>query len=212
MQGDGAASSVRNASTKAPPPSPIYTPSEGSSPRLGRTNSKEQYVFYYDMRFVQLLGAPSTYPDVDDVFEREPFAARFAAGGFDFVLVNIHVKPDDADAEIRALGDVVAWAEAEFQDPDVIVLGDLNADCTYFDEADRQAAVPMNWITPDDTDTTVKGTVCTYDNFLLTDSLMDEFTGEIELFRFDTEYGLDQAAAEDVSDHYPVFAVFAIGQ
>jgi endonuclease/exonuclease/phosphatase family metal-dependent hydrolase len=181
-------------------------------PRLGRTNSKEQYVFYYDMRFVQLLGAPSTYPHVDDVFEREPFAARFAAGGFDFVLVNIHVKPDDADAEIRALGDVVAWAEAEFQDPDVIVLGDLNADCTYFDEADRQAAVGMNWITPDDFDTTVKGTVCTYDNFLVADSLMDEFTGEIELFRFDTEYGLDQAAAEDVSDHYPVFAVFANGQ
>ena len=66
----------------------------------------------------------------------------------------------------------------------------------------------MNWITPDDFDTTVKGTVCTYDNFILSDSLTDEFTGAIEVFRFDTEYGLDQAAAEDVSDPYPVYAVF----
>lgn len=181
-------------------------------PRLGRTTSKEQYAFYYDMRFVQLMGKPATYPDADDVFEREPLAARFSAGGFDFVLVNVHVKPDDADAEIRALADVVAWAEGEFQDADVIVLGDLNADCDYFDEAERQAAGAMNWITPDDFDTTVKGTVCTYDNFLLSDSLMDEFSGEIEVFRFDTEYGLDQPTAEDVSDHYPVFAVFSVGQ
>jgi hypothetical protein len=81
-------------------------------PRLGRTTSKEQYAFYYDMRFVQLVGKPETYPDADDVFEREPFAARFVAGGFDFVLLNVHVKPDDAEAEIRALGDVVVWAEA----------------------------------------------------------------------------------------------------
>ena len=41
---------------------------------------------------------------------------------------------------------------------------------------------------------------------------MDEFSGEIEVFRFDTEYGLDQPTAEDVSDHYPVFAVFSVGQ
>lgn len=62
-------------------------------------------------------------------------------------------------------------------------------------------------LTQDDFDTTVKGTVCTYDSFLLTDSLMDEFSGEIDLFRFDGEYGLDQQTAEDVSDHYPAFSL-----
>lgn len=177
-------------------------------PRLGRTNSKEQYVFYYDMRYVQLVGKGETYPDVDDVFEREPFGARFLAGGFDFVLLNVHIKPDDAEAEMRALPAVVSWAEATFGDGDVMILGDLNADCTYFDEAGRQDAVGMNWITPVDFDTTVSATDCTYDNFIIADTLMDEFTGEVGVFRFDTEYGLAQDAAEDVSDHYPVYAVF----
>ena len=57
----------------------------------------------------------------------------------------------------------------------------------------------MNWITPDDFDTTVKGTVCTYDNFILSDSLMDEFTGDVGVFRF----AVENAAASIVLAHNP---------
>jgi len=179
------------------------------SERLGRTTSKEQYAIYYDQLVVDVVGAPATYPDAGDVFEREPFGARFHAAGFDFVLLNVHIKPDDALAEISALNDVVVWAVDRFQDEDVVILGDFNADCSYLSEEIREAVLPLNWITPTDFDTTVAGTVCTYDNIVLSESLMDEFTGAVEVFRFDAEYGLVGELTEDVSDHYPVWASFS---
>ncbi len=180
-------------------------------PRLGRSRSKEQYVFYYDANIVDIVGEPWTYPDPDDVFEREPFLAQFRVGDFDFVLANIHVKPSDALAEIDALDEVHAWAVAQYGDTDVVILGDLNADCSYFKEGTQRDVLDMNWITPTRLDTTVKNTDCTYDHFVISDSLLDEYTGSIGGYRFDTAHGLDQRAAAEVSDHYPVFAVFTAG-
>jgi endonuclease/exonuclease/phosphatase family metal-dependent hydrolase len=179
------------------------------SPRLGRSSSKEEYAFYYDTDVVEIVGEPATYPDPGDVFEREPFLARFRVGGLDFVLANIHIKPDDAVAEIDALDDVHAWGTSRFGDLDIIIAGDLNADCTYFNEDTQRGVLDMNWITPKGFDTTVRDTDCTYDHFVITDSLLDAYTGSIGVFRFDTAYGLTQEAAVAVSDHYPVFAVFS---
>ena len=177
-------------------------------PRVGRTIAKEQYAIYYDTDVVRLLDLPATYPDVEDVFEREPFCARLLAGGMDFVLVTVHTKPEDAAAEIAALPDVVRWASELFGDDDVIVLGDLNADGGFFDENERQAALDMHWITPTDFDTTLSDTDHTLDNFVVSDSLVEEFSGDTGVLRFDVEYALDVATALAVSDHYPVFAVF----
>jgi deoxyribonuclease-1-like protein len=181
-------------------------------PRLGRSRSKEEYAFYYDTNVVALVGEPATYPDPGDVFEREPLLARFRVGPLDFVLANIHVKPDDAVAEIDALDDVHAWAKSEFGDTDVIVLGDLNADCSYFKEDTQRGLLDMNWITPVGFDTTVKDTDCTYDHFVISDSLLDEYTGRIGVYRFDAEYGLTREFSTKVSDHYPVFGVFTSGR
>jgi endonuclease/exonuclease/phosphatase family metal-dependent hydrolase len=179
------------------------------SGRLGRTRSKEQYVFYFDTRRVAMVGAPATYPDYGDLFEREPFGVRFRAGELDFVLLNVHIKPDDAPAEIKALGDVHRWAVEVFGDSDVVILGDFNADCRYFAEGTREALLDMNWITPPHFDTTVKDTDCTYDHFVISDSLVDAFIGSVGVFRFDLEYDLTREFSEDVSDHYPVWASFA---
>ena len=181
------------------------------SPRLGRSKSKEEYAFYYDTDLVDIVGEPWTYPDPGDRFEREPFAARFSAAGFDFVLVNIHVRPDDAVAEIDALDDVHEWATAQFGDTDIIVMGDLNADCSYFKEHEQQGLLDMNWITPKGFDTTVKDTDCTYDHFVISDSLLGEYTGQIGVYQFDAEYGLTRKFSTKISDHYPVFAVFSGG-
>ena len=93
---------------------------------------------------VDVIGEPWTYPYPGDRFEREPFLARFRVGSLDFVLANIYVKPGDAVAEIDALDDVHEWAKAEFGDTDIIVLGDLNADCCYFKEDMQRALLDMN--------------------------------------------------------------------
>jgi hypothetical protein len=61
-----------------------------------------------------------------------------------------------------------------------------------------------------DFDTTVKDTDCTYDHFVISDSLMDEYTGQIGVYRFDVEYGLTRKFSTKVSDHYPLFATFTV--
>lgn len=67
-------------------------------PRVGRTSSKEQYAYMYDTRTIEALSNSYTYDDVSDLFEREPFVAQFRvkSAKFEFVLINIHTKPDDA--------------------------------------------------------------------------------------------------------------------
>ena len=70
-------------------------------PRLGRSNSKEQYAFMYRTDIIEPI-SDATYEDPDDLFHREPFMAYFKLknGSFDFVLINIHTDPDDATKEI----------------------------------------------------------------------------------------------------------------
>lgn len=59
------------------------------SDRLGRSSSKEQYAYIYNIQTMQVMG-PYVYPDSNDIFQREPYVAEFKAknGNFDFVLIN----------------------------------------------------------------------------------------------------------------------------
>jgi len=79
-----------------------------------------------------------TFDDqTNDLFEREPFIAEFNIIGdnFNFVLANIHADPDFAATEIGFLPLVVDAAKNTFPgENEIIVLGDFNADCDYFDE------------------------------------------------------------------------------
>jgi hypothetical protein len=50
--------------------------------------------------------------------------------------------------------------------------------------------------------------VYTYDRIIISETTVEDYAGNAGVFRFDTEYGLTQDKAENVSDHYPVFAEF----
>lgn len=182
-------------------------------PRLGRTNSKEQYVIYYIPARVQLLHS-YTLPDPTDTFEREPLVATFRADSFDFTVVVCHIKPDDAEVELLALAQSVdPILDANPQEQDIILLGDFNADGTYLDEADLPDYFPpdrFQIIISDDMDTMTTSDN-TYDRIILMDATADyEYvTDSAEVFEFDLEYGIaDEALVKKVSDHYPVFAEF----
>lgn len=191
---------------------PRYAMVEG--PRVGRTSSKEQYVIYYRPSTVEFLSS-LTVADPDDVFEREPLAATFRAGEFDFTLVAIHIKPDDAEAELAALADVAGSLLADnSSEQDIILLGDFNADCRYFDEDDGAhplRAPEFNWLIENDWDTTTSATDCTYDRIIVPEATAggEYIDGSAAVFYFDSEYGLeDEDFVRRVSDHYPVFAEF----
>ena len=145
------------------------------SERLGRTTSKEQYAYIYDNQTVEPTDTPHTYPEPNgtDPFHREPYIASFKAlnGNFDVTLIAIHTDPDEATEEINVLDDVVRYAQSTHPDEqDFIVMGDLNADCSYFDEGSdsTMSSGDYFWCINNSVDTTTKSTVCTYDRIVLT--------------------------------------------
>jgi endonuclease/exonuclease/phosphatase family metal-dependent hydrolase len=185
------------------------------SERLGRSTSKEAYAYVYNTEMVALIqGSDYVYSDVNDVFEREPYIASFKIGNFDFVLVGIHTKPDDAYNEIGNLTLVVSSIQtAKPNEKDIIVMGDFNADGAYFDEDDASnlfKASEYKWLMRNDMDTMVK-TNYTYDRIVVLDATFNhEYNANTaQVFYFDQVYGLNnQTFVSEVSDHYPVFAQY----
>ncbi len=198
-------------------PGPAYAAT--SSPRLGRTSSKENYAFIYNTATVRLVnGSNFTFADPPegiavDLFQREPFIARFeSAGGaaFDFVLITIHTEPDGTPQELSSLPLALDAARSRFGDEtDFIMLGDMNADCSYLSSSEAESLALRNasflWVVPDDADTTVKSTDCAYDRIILAGTAQEHYGGAWGVFRFDEAYSLNQSEAEDVSDHYPAW-------
>ena len=185
------------------------------SERLGRTTSKEQYAYIYNTQAVELAGTPQIYPEPigTDPFHREPFIASFKAlnGDLDATLITIHIDPDEATEEINSLDAVVKYAQSVYPDEDdFIVMGDLNADCSYFDEDSTSTLSSSDyyWCIDDNMDTTTKTTDCTYDRIIITNAAVSDFTGDSGVFRYDIEYGLTVDETTVVSDHYPVYAEF----
>ena len=66
------------------------------SPRLGRSNMKEQYAFLYRSNKVR-IEETCTYPDPKDVFIREPFIVQFSSNSVanlsEFTILSIHTQP-----------------------------------------------------------------------------------------------------------------------
>ena len=184
-------------------------------PREGRTTSKEQYAFFYNTATIEVLpGAYVFNEGGTDTFEREPYVARFKArgGAFDFTLIDIHTKPEDATAEITYLPTVISQAVTTTGEPDVICLGDFNADGSYYDESAYSSVFPSstyNWLISNAEDTTVASSSNTYDRIVTTKSIDEDFTANAGVFRFDQQFGLDATTVSSVSDHYPVWAEFA---
>jgi endonuclease/exonuclease/phosphatase family metal-dependent hydrolase len=97
---------------------------------------------------------------------------------------------------------------------DVVLFGDLNADCQAFNvnTPGHPLRIPrFHWVIPDSADTNVRANQdCSRDRIILLDATHDSeyVPGSAAVFHFDQAYGLSEAAAVDVSDHYPVFARF----
>ncbi len=188
------------------------------SERLGRTTSKEAYAYFYNSKTVEFIeDSDYVYDDVNDVFEREPYIASFRSGNFDFTLVGIHTKPDDAYSEIGNVTHVVYDVLSKNPDEkDVIALGDFNADGRYFDEDDPTnlfKASEFYWVIANDMDT-MTTTDNTYDRVVLMNPTYsyEYIRDSAEVFYFDTEYGIDNATlVEEVSDHYPIYAEYETG-
>ncbi len=183
------------------------------SDRLGRSSSKEAYAYFYNTETVQYQADSAfVYNDTGDVFEREPFIASFRSGEFDFTLIGIHTKPDDAYNEIGNLTVVFDYVEGLGDERDIIALGDFNADGSYFDEDSGDnplRAQGYYWVVGNGFDTMTK-TDWTYDRMVMTGyTYSAEYVADsARVYNFNAIYGLNQTFTESISDHFPVYAEF----
>jgi exonuclease III len=182
-------------------------------PREGRSSSREQYWIIYNAALFTVLGQ-ETWVDEDDIFERNPFGVYFKSNNnFDFILINNHIRPDDAEAEINALPELVDYYRNLWNEPDVLIVGDFNADGQYYDENSLENVFyesSYKIIITNEYDTTIGANDNTYDRFIITSSAVEDYTGNFGIIRYDELYDFSQYGIEpkEVSDHYPVWAEF----
>ena len=166
----------------------------------------EQYAFYYDNGTIKSLDSGHHYPNTECEFTREPFAARFVSTEYDhtFVLITLHIDPDDAVNEIDSLSNVFEWAKFQYPDEDdFILLGDLNADCNYASSSQLDELDVRNddyqWVIPDGTNTnTAVSSTCAYDRIVFDARGSEEY---LDSYSTDCEV--------EVSDHCIISAKFS---
>ncbi|MDD3493239.1 MAG: PKD domain-containing protein, partial [Candidatus Thermoplasmatota archaeon] len=98
------------------------------STRAGTTSYKEQYAIFYTSR-ATMVSQYDWIPEKQDEFERPPFQATFTVNNWTFTLYTIHTQPDSVSLELTNLENIIGVPTG-----DTIVIGDLNADGSYYDE------------------------------------------------------------------------------
>ncbi|XP_034550791.1 deoxyribonuclease I-like 1-like [Notolabrus celidotus] len=192
-----------------------------ASERLGRKTYKEQYVYIYRNNVLKVK-EHYQYPKVEveganetDVFSREPFIIRFHSPTTlvkDFVLIGQHTCPKNAMKEMDQLYTVFKGVHQKWKTDNVMILGDLNADCSYVTikgwRAVRLRSDPrFRWLIGDEQDTTVREkTHCAYDRIIVhgREIMSCIVPGSAQPFNFKENFHLTEEEALEVSDHYPV--------
>lgn len=175
----------------------------------------ERYLFVYNTEIVELVSAILAVDAGDSLpicdlspsstgkMVRQPFLGTFKVGDWEFTLMTAHTSPSINIQELEGLE--FFFREAEANGQQVIIAGDLNADCRYLKDGDDVAlrGPEYIWIVDDDSDTTVATTDCAYDRFIFKAPTSEDFTGK---------WGIVKDIPGDVSDHYLVWAEFWTGE
>jgi Endonuclease/Exonuclease/phosphatase family. len=185
-------------------------------PRLGRTASKEQYAYIFDMASIEVdRNQLYTLEDKDDLLHREPlvgwFRARLAPGqsqlAFTFSLVNVHTDPDEVDRELDVMDDVLFAVQGDSRhEDDTILLGDFNVNDRNLRQLGKVNG--LAWVVSN-TPTNTRGSA-QYDNIFFLRAPTPEFTGRGGVYDYLRQFNLSIDQALKVSDHLPVWAEFSV--
>ncbi len=163
------------------------------SSRAGRISSKEQYGIVFKKGIE--VSIKDFNPDRLSRWERPPIMAKIKTGNYSLSAYNIHIKPDSVKKEIANLEDLVE------NKGNVIVLGDFNADCDYYNVNKRNEFLSWRWVIKDDDDTTVSALNCAYDRVIINE---DAFNEHIRSGIF------SEGINSGISDHYLVWTEIKI--
>jgi len=165
------------------------------SSRAGRSDTyKEQYGVIYK-KGIEISNWKDFNPDSQDRWERPPLEVTFDIDEYEVVVYNIHIKPSDARQEINYLDDIVKTSE------NIIVLGDLNADCSYYNNPSESDFDNWDWLIKDSEDTTVSSTDCAYDRIILNQNSYGEYLND----------GIyTTGITSEISDHYLIWVELSL--
>ncbi|XP_033938739.1 deoxyribonuclease-1-like 1 [Pseudochaenichthys georgianus] len=201
---------------------------------LGRKTYKEKFVYFYRKKEVQILDSyqyveknedneyDEDEEDEDDEYDeedvdelaREPFAVLLKCPNTvvqNLVLIPVHTKPSDAETELNALHDVVEDVRERWQNDNIMILGDFNADGRYFSMRKKDSilisSAPYYWLIDDDVDTTTSNNNDhTYDRIVVYGKRMLKaiVPDSAKAYNFEEDLNLTEEETQSVSDHYPV--------
>ncbi|KAM9476081.1 deoxyribonuclease I-like 1-like isoform 2-T2 [Clarias gariepinus] len=191
------------------------------SQRMGRNTYKEQYVYIYRKDVLQVQEQvyyhelKQTEFNDTDVFPREPFIIKIhSPTSFlkSFIIIGHHSCPRKAMNEMEELFEVFQAVRKKWKTENVMILGDLNADCGYVTNKGLKKLKLRNdpkflWLITDEQDTTVRDkTHCAYDRIIVHGkTLISRIVPDsAQPFNFKREFSLTEQEALEVSDHYPV--------
>lgn len=162
------------------------------SNRAGKSTSKEQYAVFYN-RNVTLVSSHDYQAEYQTVMQRPPLKVSFTSNNWTFTAYTVHLQPTNVPKELSALETIIGNGMG-----DTIILGDLNADGSYYDEDHIQHFTDWNWVVTNEIDTTVAVSNNTYDRILLNKAAMNNFLA----------CGVMDDVSSEESDHYLVYAIF----
>ena len=156
-----------------------------ASNRAGTTSSKEQYgVLFKSHIYIEFKDYT---PELQDQFERPPLKLTVYQGS-PFDIYTIHIKPDNVMAELANLEAITGQSPA-------LIMGDLNADCAYYDSDINTEFTGWDWAIQEDT--TSGTTNCAYDRIIANPGMSARIV-EAAVF--------SNGINPKISDHYLVWA------
>ncbi len=173
----------------------------------------EQYVYVYDSEKIELTGPAYVADAPEYVIHRSPYVAPFrtigypASQAFSFVLMNVHVDPDDVPTEHDALTRIINGVRYRHQhEDDFILLGDLNDAPRDFHAypwfSSQYAAIP-------DRSATNTARTRNMDNIVFDSEATGEYLNQAGVMDLMREFSMSSVEARTVSDHLPVWARFS---
>ncbi|KAL7055201.1 hypothetical protein AAHC03_024417 [Spirometra sp. Aus1] len=184
-----------------------------TSPRFGRTNSKEQYGLLYNPTKVKLENESEIAVHKRD-FERPPYCYSFKTvekKPLTFAALVTHIDPDAVSTEMDNLYETVKQCTHASRTENIIVLGDMNAGCRYLSKKKKRELKfvkdsSFKWLISDDMDTTVAGQDCALDRFIVRgETLISRIVpNSAKPMKFDEILKLSPNLTRAVSDHYPI--------
>lgn len=161
------------------------------------------YIFIYKTDVI--ISKPVLY-SISNKFKNPPFLAKFVVGDFSFVLIQVKVDELNAQNEIKELKDVVEFSKTYYSDNDVFILGDLKADCIYYEV--NTELKNYDWLIKNNVDTTTTINDCAYDRIIATKQY-NKLINDTGVYLYE---GVNNELVKAISSHYPVYIKLEVAQ